>query len=288
MTLPNFLICGAPKAGTTALHHLLKQHPDIYMSREKETDFFQHNYTNGLDWFEQFFSDHHGEKAIGEVSPGNMIHPEAPKRIAEVIPDAQLIFMLRNPIQRAFSQYLYGIYLGMDNPNESFSEMIRDPHHKWGARILELGMYYEQLQRFEQYFQRDRMLILLHEDFSNDPQKILSQIFEFVGVDPSFKPEQKKHNATKYPKNMVVYRTLYAIWNPIKKTLGASYLARTTPIRSMIRDFLYQKQNKGQPKLPRQDQEYLTTIYQESIQNLSAYIQRDLSSWLHLNEMPEG
>lgn len=284
MTLPNFLICGAPKAGTTALHHLLKQHPDIYMSREKETDFFQHNYTNGLNWFEQFFSDHHGEKAIGEVSPGNMIHPEAPKRIAEVIPDTKLIFMLRNPIQRAFSQYLYGIYLGMDNPNESFSEMIRDPNHEWGSRIVELGMYYEQLQRFAQYFPRDRMLILLYEDFVSNPQQVLSHIFEFLGVDPSFEPEQKKHNATKYPKNMTVYRTLYRLWNPIKQGLGQSYLVRTQKIRARLRDFLYQKQKQTPPQLPSTDYQYLVTIYRESIQNLSAYLHRDLSSWLQSNE----
>lgn len=105
--LPNFLIVGAARAGTTSLYYYLKQHPDVFMSPKKEIDFFDvdKNFEKGLDWYERYFEGYTGQKAIGEASPLYMYLEKVPKRIAKVIPDVKLIFILRNPVDRAYSHY---------------------------------------------------------------------------------------------------------------------------------------------------------------------------------------
>lgn len=164
MPFPTFLICGAPKAGTTSLYYYLQSHPNVCMSSIKETDYFQHNYEKGIEWYKSLFNHHKYETAVGEASPGNMIHPQAAKRIAKDIPDAKLIFILRNPIERAYSQYWYGIYRGTENVNVSFSSLIRKKE-AWGKRIVDLGMYYEQISRYDDYFPSTQIMMILYEDF---------------------------------------------------------------------------------------------------------------------------
>jgi len=154
-----FSICGAPKAGTTSLHQYLGAHPKICMSDPKETDFFQHHYDRGWEWFESCFSSSEGECVFGESSPGNMIHPNAARRIAEHRPDARLIFILRDPVERAYSQHLYSVMLGTKASSTSFSELIRRERSEWGRRVLELGQYYNQLLRFEKHFPRDQLWV---------------------------------------------------------------------------------------------------------------------------------
>jgi hypothetical protein len=283
MPIPNFLICGAPKAGTTALYEILKQHPDVYMSEVKETDFFQHSYDKGMAWYESLFLNYAGQKAIGEASPGNMIHPLAAERIAHHIPDAKLIFMLRNPIERAYSQYWYGIMLGIDSPQVSFSELIRDKNDPWGQRVIELGMYAEQIKRYQQYFSADQLLILLYEDFRVDSQKALQKICAFLGINANFEAQILEKNVTRYPKNVFVYKQIYGVWKPLegilRKTIGSFWLDRTKSIRSYLRGYLYQKDRGGLPAMSIQDRNLLASIYQDSNTEMSLMLRQDLSFW---------
>ncbi len=285
MTLPNFLVCGAPKSGTTALYYLLKEHPDIFMSSVKETDFFQHNYVKGLDWFESFFKDYAGQKAIGEVSPGNMIHPDAPERIAKHIPGAKLIFILRNPIERAYSQYWYGIYRGTNSPLESFSDLIRKKSNNWGQRIIDLGMYYEQILRFEKYFDSSQLMIILYEDFCKNKTKVMNRIYKFINVEPTFVAANLdlKQNTTNYPAYYQLYRLLYSVWLPLEKKLTSSSLhfiiKKTHTIRSSIRNIFYKKNNQSIPKMKLEDRYFLQEIYQQSNKLLAQKLAVDLSHW---------
>jgi hypothetical protein len=284
MTLPNFLICGAPKAGTTALYHLLEKHPDVLMSKVKETDFFQHNYSKGIEWFESHFKEYSGERAIGEASPGNMAHPEAAMRIAKHIPQAKLIFVLRNPIERAYSQYLYGIYRGTNSPCESFSSLIRDKSNSWGQRIIELGMYDSQIARFEKYFEQSQLKIILHEDLRKNPTKTLYDIYNFIGVESNHVSEKStKYNETRYPKNMMIYRLVYFIWEPLEKNIGNSsfkfILDKTKKTRGILRRFLYQERKGSPPQMKKEDRKYLSEVYRFSNKNLEKRLNRDLSHW---------
>lgn len=280
MTLPNFVICGAPKAGTTSLYESLKQHPNVYMSSVKETDFFQHNYHKGMDWFQSFFQDYKGEKAIGEASPGNMIHLNAPERIARHIPDAKLIFILRNPIERAYSQYWYGIYRGDQNCLISFSDLIHDQNNFWGKRVIELGMYYEQICRFESFFNSSQLKIILYEELSNNYHQVLNDICNYLEIEAYQENlENNKSNQTYYPKNLILYKLIYGPWLAIEKKISPKLLIKTQKYRSLLRKFLYNQKRQTPPDMKQEDRQYLYELYKKSNDKLAKKLNVDLSHW---------
>ena len=276
-----FSVCGAPKAGTTALHRYLDAHPEVCMSDPKETDFFQHNYHRGWDWFESCFDPHGHERIFGEASPGNMIHPDAPARIAKHRPDARLIFVLRNPIERAYSQYYYGVMRGTDTSHKSFSALIRDSGDAWGRRVLELGMYHAQLQRFEQYFARDQLFVGLYEDLRADNKAFVRQILDFLAVDSSvgMLDVEAKVNETRYPRHTGLLRTAYAVWNPIKHLLPVTAVDAMFGLRSRIRDMFFQSGTQEKPPMGPDNRALLRNLYAEPNAQLEEWLGKDLSHW---------
>lgn len=111
--LPNFIIPEAQKSGTTALRIYLAQHPEVYIVN-KEIHFFNKNFDKGIEWYEQFFKAWKGEKAIGEKTPDYLYDGHTPQRIYEVTPDVKLIFVLRNPIDKAYFHYWYNVRVGLE------------------------------------------------------------------------------------------------------------------------------------------------------------------------------
>ncbi|MCS3956559.1 hypothetical protein GGP81_003101 [Salinibacter ruber] len=275
-----FSICGAPKAGTTSLHHYLGAYPEICVSQPKETDFFQHRYDRGLKYFESCFEHCQNTLAWRESSPGNMIHPEAPERIASHFPNARLIFVLRNSIERAYSQYLYGVVRGTDTPRISFSKLIRDGDDEWGRRVLELGLYCEQLARFEKHFPRDQMLIGLFQTFREDNEAFLSRILTFLEVDSSVDLQtSEQHNSTRYPRSRKALRVAYTLWEPIKSTLPERAVEKMCGLRSSVRDLLFQSGTQEKPPMKSKDRAYLREYYAEPNKRLEEWLNRDLSHW---------
>jgi hypothetical protein len=199
VVLPNFLICGAQKAGTTALYQYLDQHPDVFMSRPKETWFFDKNYDRGLEWFASHFEEHDGESAIGEATATTMSAPEAPARVATHLPQARRLFILRNPIERAYSQYHYFVYTGNAEADASFHEVIHDEQRAFGQDMLRRGMYDKQLARFEEYFDRSKMKIILHGNLQEHTTKVVQDVYRFLDVDSDFEPDvATRPNSTRY------------------------------------------------------------------------------------------
>ena len=275
-----FAICGAPKAGTTALHQYLDTHPEICMSTPKETDFFQHNYQRGWDWFESCFDPGPGVKVCGEASPGNMIHPQAAERIFHHRPSARLIFILRNPIERAYSQYYYGIMRGTGDSQQSFSDLIRDKDDAWAQRVLELGMYHQQLIRYTEHFHRSQMFIGLYEDFREDNRTFVRQIIDFLGVDASVMLKNtQRENTTRYPHHTTILRTAYAVWNPIKRLLPDPVIDALFGVRSRVRDAFFKSGSQAKPPMDPADRAYLRALYSEPNARLAEWLGRDLSDW---------
>ncbi len=275
-----FSICGAPKAGTTSLHQYLGEHPRICMSDPKETDFFQHHYDRGWKWFESCFAPVGEEDVFGEASPGNMIHPEAARRIAEHRPDAKLIFILRDPVERAYSQHLYSVMRGTDASSISFSELIQDQNSEWGRRVLELGLYYDQLRRFERHFSRDQLWIGLFQDFRKNNKAFVRDIFDFLGVDPSARVEpEEKHNTTRYPRSKVMLRLARKLWEPVKSSLPERMVERLYGVRSSVRDLLFQPGMQEKPPMKPEDRAYLREYYAEPNSRLEEWLGCDLSHW---------
>ena len=193
MVLPNFIICGTQKRGTTALYHYLREHPEIYMSEKKEVHFFDLNWNKGLNWYEKHFKVTSGAKAIGEASPFYMYLEEVPERIHEILPDAKLIFILRNPVDRAYSHYWHEVKLGFEYL--TFEEAIKKEEERLSDGTIfskqhysykDRGKYIEQIKRFMKYFSKDQILILLNDDLKKNPVNVMRKVFEFLEVDPNF------------------------------------------------------------------------------------------------------
>ena len=183
--LPNLLIIGAMKCGTTSLHHYLNLHPEISMTEEKELDFFvkEINYHLGIDWYKSQFS-HMNSVIRGESSPSYTKYPKfmgVPQRIRKHLPDVKLIYVVRNPIQRIISHYYHNLSKGREprSLNNALSKF------KDNSYIL-YSKYYMQIRIYIKHFGIDNILILDSEDLHTNRLESLQRIFRFLEVDESY------------------------------------------------------------------------------------------------------
>jgi hypothetical protein len=208
--LPDFAIIGQRKCGTTFLYHLLTLHPYVEPAATKETHFFGAYFGEGVDWYRRFFSPpkwKDGRRMItGEATP-LMANHHAPERMASVIPDARLIALLRNPVDRAYSDYQ--MLAGRARREfRSFEEAIGlddDGGLDEGSGYLLRGVYVDHLLRWSEYYDRDRMLVLKSEDFYERPVKTLQGVLRFLYL-PEWEPDAvelpTKRNAGNYGEGM--------------------------------------------------------------------------------------
>jgi hypothetical protein len=178
--LPDFVIIGSQKCGTTALHAYLQRHPEVAMSRPKELDYFiaELNLEKGIEWYRERFDE--GARVRGESSPNYTAYPVfdgVPERMAEVLPDAKLIFMVRDPVDRARAGY----YHQYSNRTESrpMREAILDESRGHIAR----SKYHLQLTRFLERYPMERVLLLEQEELRDDRRETLRRVYRFLGVD---------------------------------------------------------------------------------------------------------
>ena len=184
MQLPSFLGIGVQKAGTSWLHKQLSRHNEIYVpSLKKEVHFFDNNYDKGADWYASHFPcDEIGDniKAVGEITPKYMCTPEAPSRINSVLGKVPMIVIVRNPVDRLYSQYRMAYTKGRFNKSiESFA--------KNRSSVFERGLYARQLKNYLEYFDMENILILVYEEvFSSKEAKraALDSVGRHIGVDP--------------------------------------------------------------------------------------------------------
>lgn len=186
--LPDLVVIGAMKCGTTALHGLLDRHPSIAMAAAKELNFFvgpasgggdwhAGNWHRGLRWYQAQFDG--GAEVRGEASPGytSPSHPEAPARLAAVVPRARLVYLVRDPVDRAVSQYRHHVRDGTER--RPAREALLDPASQYVAR----SRYAERVAPFLSYFAPERVLVVLQEELRTRPAVTLASIFRFAGVD---------------------------------------------------------------------------------------------------------
>ena len=216
--LPDFLIIGEKKCGTSFFYYLLTQHPSVEPAAKKELHFFDTLFdTENVEWYRQCFpppSWKDGRRTItGEATP-YMSHPLAPQRVAGVIPEARLIALLRNPVDRAYSDYQMVARKGREP--RTFEEAVGAaeeallPGEEGEARAdlgdarhgyLSRGIYVDRLLRWSEFFSKEQMLVLKSEDFFDSPHETLKTALEFLGL-PEWEPEAsklgKKRNAGSY------------------------------------------------------------------------------------------
>lgn len=295
MTLPNFLIIGAQKSGTTSLYHYLEQHPEIYMSPAKEVHFFDNEggkpdfggppgrrpmFPNptSIQEYRAMFAGAKNEKAIGEATPSYMYVPEVPERIKHHMPEARLIAVLRDPAERAYSAFLHTRRSGRE-PLDDFESALRAEevriqenwHHLYHYKAR--GLYHEQLLRYHETFGRDNVRTYLYEDLVKDPAAIVQDICRFLGVVDSFVPDVSvRYNASGVPKNRFV--------SALIKKSGAA-----VPALKRVVPFGVRQKMKGQvfakpPPFPEETRGEQVEYYREDVLRLQDLIGRDLSGWL--------
>jgi len=180
MTLPGFLVVGAQRAGTTWLDRCLRGHPEVYLPvRRKELHYFDAHYERGAEWYASFFPPSEEAaryRAIGEITPRYLYDPVVPERVKRDLPGCRMIAILRDPVERAYSQYALAVR--DDGERGSFEEFAaRNPD------TIERGFYARQLVRWFGQFPRDRFLVLVFENVMRDPGAALSRVAGFLGVD---------------------------------------------------------------------------------------------------------
>jgi hypothetical protein len=296
LTMPNFFIVGAQKAGTTSLYQYLNQHPQVYMSPRKEPHFFEGMHSEfrrpgrrsvpvrNLAEYQALFAGASGERAIGETSASYLFSPRAPGIIKSSIPDAKIIAILRNPADRAYSNFVYCVQVGRE-PLGSFAEGLQAEEartrDKWGPLwyYKQKGFYYAQVKRYFDTFGRDQVGVWLYEDLRNDTFGVLGEVFQFLGIDECFVPDaSSEYNPSGIPRVGRLYagvRTLTAR-NP-------ALVERVLPAR--LRGYVKRRIFVKPPPFPPEVRRQLTDSYREDILRLQELIGRDLLVWL---EDPRG
>lgn len=172
---PNFLYIGTSKAGSTWLFNALAHHPDVFLASSKGLYFFDQHFSNGTDWYLGQFAGAGGKPAIGEISHSYLSSPEAPARIADLNRDMRLLVCLREPVDRAFSDYLDLV------KNGQYDGPFKDALDRY-PRLMDRGMYATHLQRYFDRFPSQQLHVRLFDDLRTDAQAYADDVFQFLGV----------------------------------------------------------------------------------------------------------
>jgi hypothetical protein len=240
--MPDFLIIGAQKCGTTSLYYYLTQHPDIVPATQKEVHFFDLNFHKGIEWYQaQFPLKTNPQQLTGESSPYYVFHPCVPRRIYQLFPNIKLIVLLRDPITRAWSHYHHEVRLGFENL--SFEQAIKKESERLNGEVEKLlinetyysfnhqhytylarGIYSEQLERWMSYFPQQQCLILKSEEFYKNPAQTLKQVFKFLEV-PVYPLDYSIHyNIGDYPPlSSETQQWLISYFQPYNQTLQEKF-----------------------------------------------------------------
>lgn len=295
---PTFLILGAMKAGTTALYTALDQHPDVHMSPVKEPNFFafaeqppdfqapidrrpegvNHTSITEAERYQQLFTGAPVGAARGEASHWYLYHPDAPANIEQYAPDAKLIAMLRNPIERAYSEFLHFVRDG-DEPLDDFAAALdaepRRIEANWAlGRYVDRGRYDEQVERYLDRFPDEQLRIYLYDDFASDPEAVRRDLFAFIGVDPSFEPEERRVNVSGVPRSRWLHGLLTAA-QPVREVVAPL-------VPDAVVDWANALKNRNLEKPPMDPavRTRLIDTFRPHIRRLETLIDRDLSHWL--------
>lgn len=274
-SLPNFLIVGAQKAGTTSLARWLGAHPDVFLPPGKELFFFNvpERWERGLDWYRRQFAGAEGMRAAFEATPGYLGNPKAHERIARTLPGVRLIALLRHPADRAYSQYWHNRSMGTEK--RSFARVVEDEVS--GAAppfdfYLERGRYLKHLNALRELFPEEDVLALLFDDLVTDPAGTFAKACRFVRVDDAVRPAilgQAQNVRLTFRSRRLHHavRTLRA-----RRLLSANLAGR---LRA------WNTRSRAKPYEPMDPKTRMTLIdaYEEQTAGLEQLLGRDLSSW---------
>ncbi len=295
--LPNFLVVGAAKSGTSSIDRYLAQHPEVYLPVKKEAHYFavpsfparfngrgdegMNTETIGSrERYESLFDAVGHEIAVGESSAFYLYYPGTAERIHSENPDMKIVIVLRNPVDRAFSAYMH--LLRDERETLSFEDGLREEANRkrldyeplWLYR--ELGLYTEQVRRYLDVLGREQVKVILYEDFSRDNATVMSELFAFLGVNPRFAIDSSiRYNESGMPKSRALFNFVTkpnALKEIVKPFVSAALRER---LGNRAKSMLLEK-TQMHPATRASLQEF----YAADISQLQVLLQRDLSAWL--------
>jgi hypothetical protein len=271
-TRPNFIIPGAGKSGTNSLRSYLNEHPQIYFCRAKEPNFFAHAYDLGEDWYESLFRGAGDAPAMGEASTHYLWYPEAASRIHAYNPNMRLVFSLRDPTRRAYSDYT--AKLSRAGEASSFRDIVDTD-----TTLLAHSRYHTNLKRYFDVFPREQIHVIMFDDFIADHNQVLAGISEFLAVDSGFKfsSVDRRKNKSRMPifSPLQRFRMKFAANNHDRAPLFYAKAA----IRRSIDIANHVVETRAIPPMAKDDQTYVTGLLTDEINQLEELIRCDLSHW---------
>ena len=284
----DFFIVGAPKSGTSSLYHYLSEHPQVEMSSQKEPNYFSDkaihnqgmyygkNRVNTLDKYESLFAQKESV-VYGECSVSYLFYDNVAEDIKKYNPNAKIIIMLRNPIERAFSHYLMDYRLGLIS--DSFENIIakKSKHkntHLFYQQYIEVSKYAKQIQRYLDFFEKENILFIDYDDFKKNGSEIVFQVYDFLNISTEFGANiNTKYNAFAMPKNNGI-RFIYSFifLRKILRYLLSKYLVKN------ISASLFKVDRK--PELSRETRSLLIKIFKDDIKKLEEILSNDYLKWI--------
>lgn len=299
-TLPNFLIVGAAKCGTSSLANYIDQHPEIYISKPKEPRFITSQFTkfplqgpsaNRLEsWYVKTYKDYvalfkgaKDEKAIGEASVDNLFfYKKAIPLIKKYLGEPKIIIVLRHPAKRAFSAYSHM----MRDQRETFSfedaiqmqEERRKNNWEFLYSYIDASKYFQQVKAYQENF--NETLVILTEDLYKNPTETFREVFSFLGVDPSFQVDQTiKHNKSGIPKSRTIHN-FFKKDNKLRLALQPLTRLFIPPNLRKVLSYRIQSHNLEKIDMDPNTSEELVELFRDDIIKLQNIVDKDLSSWL--------
>jgi len=301
MTKPNFIICGSSASGTSFLTAGMVNHPEIYLPKKMrpEPHYFYKSWEFQKPFKEyylkKYFSNVKNEIAIGERSSSYMFGDKVPSRMQKVLPSAKLIFILRNPIERAYANYRYTVLEGLEPHTFSYSlkiekERVKNQKGIWAEiqpyNYTGRGFYYKQLKNFLKFYPREQMLILKSESFGKNIQTDFKEIFNFLNVSPDFKvqrPPKFSSLSVLDPYLQVRLREYFKekfdlIVEAIRKNEDTDKFLETKKDYDNL-SLMKQNLKSNKSSINQGDRSYLQSLYKDEIKKLQQLVTFDLSDW---------
>lgn len=293
---PDTFIVGAPKCGTTAMDEFLGQHPDIFMADTKELHYFgsdlEHRFTPrlSLDEYLDYFAEAAGATRVGEASVRYLQSRTAAGEIAEFTPGARVIIMLRDPVEMIASMHAELTFSGMEDIADLGAALDAEADRRDGRRIpaganlaamlqyRDAALYTDQVERYFAALGRERVHVIVYDDFRDDAQAVVRSTLGFLGVDPAFIPVIRVVNPSKTPRSRLLQR-LVASPPPVVRRIARMLVAR--PVRKRVYKRLLVMNARATPRPPMDPglRRMLAEEFRPEVERLGALLRRDLSHW---------
>ncbi len=268
----NFIGIGAERSATTWIAEALREHPQICLAHPKEIDFFgSQKYQLGLDWYSKHFFAKSGKQVFGEFTSTYLYSASTAQRIKEHFPDVKIIVSLRQPVDRFISHLLPNL------KQEDFQGILENNRH-----LIKKGFYFQHLTKYLNLFPRENILVMIYDDLQANPVNFLKQIYQFVGVNPDFRPSclEKRINVKATYRFSRLKKALDALIRFLERSKLGPYLKKVLIKLGFRRVFYaFSKLNEKpaeQQEVPKEIIGQLKSIYREDVQKLRELIKKNL------------